>query len=365
MDFNENNQNIQEIQNNERYTLRISRGTPWVTYILMAINVMIWGFLTIQSTFGTGESYDSLLMLYGMKDNFRILSGEYYRLVTPVFLHANLLHAAVNTYSLYSIGSIAERIFGHTKFFIIYMTAGIVGNIASLMLSPNAGVGASGAIFGLMGALLYLGVEKPEVFKKYFGRSVITSVAINIAYGMSNPIIDNYAHIGGLIGGFLASGAAGIGKAARITLKHIAKRTMYLVLTVAVAASGFVYAANCSMNRVVIAAQQLDDMFAARDWSGVEQLGEEIDGLYTKSENLSLRILWNVTAAKVNLDKFNEALEYAERVREVSPENGYYLLGVVYLNMGDGVAARTALNSAKLAGYHDGEMIDRLLAEIE
>ena len=101
-----------------------------------------------------------------------------------------------------------ERIYGLRKFTIIYFGAGLLGNIMSMMFtSPNSyGVGASGAIFGLFGAVLYFGIENPKVFKKYFGANVILTVIINGILAALIPNIDSFAHLGGIIGGFLVAG---------------------------------------------------------------------------------------------------------------------------------------------------------------
>ena len=99
---------------------------------------------------------------------------------------------------------------GSKKFLIIYVIAGIFGNAASFAFSSGRSVGASGAIFGMLGALLYFGIEKPQQFKMFFKQGVIFSLLVNIAYGLSNPIIDNYAHLGGLLGGFLVAGSTRI-----------------------------------------------------------------------------------------------------------------------------------------------------------
>ncbi|HEX5691787.1 MAG TPA: rhomboid family intramembrane serine protease, partial [Roseiflexaceae bacterium] len=130
--------------------------------------------------------------------------GQYYRFLTSMFLHAGLLHIGFNAYALFAIGQEAERIYGTLRFLALYFIAGFAGGVASYTLNPSLGVGASGAIFGLIGGLAafyYVGRGLlGDVARQQLG-SLITVILINLFIGFSTPIIDNTAHIGGLIGG--------------------------------------------------------------------------------------------------------------------------------------------------------------------
>lgn len=224
-------------------TIRFKVKTPTVTYLLIAANIVVWAFLSLYCLL-RGLSYDSIIIVCGAKENFQILAGEYWRFLTPVFLHANILHLLVNSYSLYVVGSTVERIYGRPRFLIIYFLAGIFGNIASFMFSLAPGVGASGAIFGLLGALAYYGVENPVIFKKYFGYSLVATLVINIAYGFSNVGIDNFAHLGGLTGGFLVAGVVQLEGRFELTRR----RMLALFLTILLAACGLYYGFSSSRN---------------------------------------------------------------------------------------------------------------------
>ncbi len=177
---------------------------PRVTYVLIFINILVWFLLTVYSGI-SGIDYDILLILAGAKVNSRILAGEYWRLITPVFLHGDMIHLLLNSWSLYVAGSITERLYGHSAFAVIYFVSGLCGSIASLFFTPGAGVGASGAIFGLMGALIYFGFTKKDFFRRFFGHNIIIVLVLNLVYGFVMPGIDNSAHIGGLAGGFVAA----------------------------------------------------------------------------------------------------------------------------------------------------------------
>lgn len=197
-------------QKSREYSIRFKAKKPIVTYTLLGINIAVWVILSAIS-FIWRIDYN-ILTITGSKISEYIVLGQYWRLLTPIFLHAgpDPFHLLVNSYSLYILGREVERIFGHVKFLIVYILAGIIGNIASFSLFhvPHVqGVGASGAIFGLLGAVLYYGLENPKVFKKYFGYNVFATIILNVAIGFSLAnIIDNFAHLGGLTGGFLVAG---------------------------------------------------------------------------------------------------------------------------------------------------------------
>jgi len=228
------------IQKKEKeFRLEYAAKTPALTYILIFINIAVWLAMNLYSRMEFVD-INSLLHRYGAKDNYLITASEYWRLLTPVFLHANLPHLLFNSYALYALGPLVEKLYGHYKFFIIYFLAGFTGNIASFIFSPSWSVGASGAIFGMFGAMLYYGIEKPKAFKRYFGYAVIANLVINLAFGFTVPQIDNFAHLGGLAGGFMAS--------AVVRVKDDGKKSMYryaaLIITVVIIVLGLHYGFN-------------------------------------------------------------------------------------------------------------------------
>lgn len=148
------------------------------------------------------------LLGIGAKDPVALAKGEYWRLVTPMFIHIGVLHFAVNSYMLYVVGYQLERILGGAWYVAIYLAAGIAGNVASAVFSVNLSAGASGAIFGLLGAGFFLertiGKRMLEMTgKQPRNRAYAMTVAINLAFGFLVPFIDNSAHLGGLITGTL------------------------------------------------------------------------------------------------------------------------------------------------------------------
>ncbi len=171
-----------------------------MTAILVTINVAMFALLTF-----TGGSSDPInLYRWGAKFGPAIQAGDWYRMVLPIILHSGFLHVAANTFALVLIGPRLEREVGWFAFLAIYVVSGVGGIAASYLVSPVLSVGASGAVFGILGAYgSYLIRNRNE-----FGRSVnplILNLAIvlgiNILFGMFVPRIDQGAHIGGLIAG--------------------------------------------------------------------------------------------------------------------------------------------------------------------
>ena len=171
-----------------------------VTFALIGATALVFA---LQSLGQAAVGHD-LVLDYGAKVNSLILAGELWRLITPVFIHAGILHLAVNMYSLFALGPAVERFFGPPRFLAVYLLAGVSGVIFSLAFSPNASVGASGAIFGLLGALAtFLYLNRP-VFGPRGGmmlNQLIIVGALNLLYGATVPGIDMWGHVGGLVAG--------------------------------------------------------------------------------------------------------------------------------------------------------------------
>lgn len=175
-----------------------------VTYSLIAINVAAY-ILTVYLSGNIVSSDINILILLGAKVNSLILNGEYYRLVTCMFLHGGILHLGLNMYALYCIGPLIENIYGRKKYTGIYFISGILSSILSFIFSPSVSIGASGAIFGILGASLVFGVKMKRRIGKEFMMNIITVIGINLFIGFSMPNVDNFGHLGGLIGGVVAS----------------------------------------------------------------------------------------------------------------------------------------------------------------
>ena len=173
-----------------------------LTYGILGILALIF----IYSLIGDA---DSLVFNYSVNGVF-VRSGQIYRLLTGTFIHIDVMHFLCNAYSLYIIGTQIENFYGRSKFLLIYLVSAICGSLLSIAMTNSLSIGASGAIFGLLGAYAYFGYH----YRVYFGtvllKQVVPIIILNLAIGFMVPGIDNFAHIGGLIGGFLISMALGV-----------------------------------------------------------------------------------------------------------------------------------------------------------
>ncbi|MFW6195042.1 MAG: rhomboid family intramembrane serine protease [Chloroflexota bacterium] len=177
-----------------------------LTWAILAVNVLFFLFLELRG----GSQNAAVLVQYGAKFGPLIAEGEWWRLIAPVFMHIGAFHLLANSIGLIIFGSIVEGAFGRPAFIATYMVAGIAGNVASYAAGPTVGAGASGAIFGLLGAFgVYLYLNKSAL-----GQAASSSLgglgfilAINVIFGLITPGIDNMAHLGGLVAGAAMAGA--------------------------------------------------------------------------------------------------------------------------------------------------------------
>jgi rhomboid protease GluP len=179
---------------------RLPTKKPYVTYFLIASCVLVYiAQMVTNSVIGV-----DVPALYGMKINQAILAGQYWRLITPMWLHGSIYHIFFNMYALYVIGRGLEQQYGHLRYSILYLVSGFAGNVLSFLLTENASLGASTAIFGLVAAEGIFIYQNRKLFRN--ARAMLTNVAIvviiNLALGFSGSI-DNNGHLGGLLGGLL------------------------------------------------------------------------------------------------------------------------------------------------------------------
>lgn len=172
-----------------------------LTYGLIGINALIFFAMEI---FG-GSTHTDVLLRFGALDRELIVSGQFFRLFTYMFLHIGFMHLLCNGFSIYIFGSRTERYFGKLKFALIYIISGLLGGLFSIAFNGAVSAGASGAIFGLMGAnIAYSLINKKSMDGLDLGLLVIFAV-INIGTGVLIPNVDNWGHLGGLIGGIIVS----------------------------------------------------------------------------------------------------------------------------------------------------------------
>ena len=177
---------------------------PIITYALITINILIFILSLLTNTENQTEFY---LGSYAPL----VKAGGYYRLLTAAFVHAGIFHLLFNMYALWIIGIQLESFIGKWRFLTVYLFSAITGSLLSICITPNAlSVGASGAIFGLLGALLYFGYHYRVYLGTVIKSQIIPLIIINLALGFMIQGVDNAAHIGGLIGGGLMMIAVGV-----------------------------------------------------------------------------------------------------------------------------------------------------------
>lgn len=184
-----------------------SKKKPIVTYAIIAINVILFIMMYL---FGDGSRNVQTLVDFGASYAPLIKNGDYYRLITSAFLHIGVIHLLVNSYALYVIGPQVENFFGKTKYIIIYISSAVFGNLLSMLFTGGVSAGASGAIFGLLGSILYFGYHYRVYLDGVLKSQIIPLIVMNLGLGFVLSGIDNAAHIGGLIGGILISMAVGV-----------------------------------------------------------------------------------------------------------------------------------------------------------
>lgn len=185
-----------------------ARSNPF-TMIFIGINLGIFALEWLAGGMTAMSADIEVLRAMGAKDNSLINTHhEYWRFITSNFLHIGFLHLLLNNYALMIIGQEIERIYGSARFVILYIVTGIVASMASYYFNPAAtSAGASGSIFGLFGVMATFAFkyrkELPEFLSKDIKRRIIPVILINLGFGFAVRIVDNSAHIGGLVSGIV------------------------------------------------------------------------------------------------------------------------------------------------------------------
>lgn len=184
-----------------------------IVYIL-AVNGFLYiamALFNAQNTRGGGffDLSGSTLFLFGAKEPNYIFHGEWWRLVTAGFLHASIIHIMMNSWGLYDLGAQAEEAFGAGRMLVIYVVSSITGFLASSLFAPSLSVGASAGIFGLIGAMIAFGINQRSSMGSYVKSAYTRTAVWALLISFMIPYTDNWAHIGGLAGGFGAAYLAG------------------------------------------------------------------------------------------------------------------------------------------------------------
>lgn len=197
--------NQKTIKNEKKLAKIFSPKKPIVTYIIIVLNLMVF-------LYGMLHSNDELINIFG--NNYELVQkGQFYRLLTCMFVHGSIMHLLLNMYALYTIGPVVERYYGKSKYIFIYLVSGLLGSVFSsvFMSAGSISIGASGAIFGLLGSICYFTYYYRATLQGILRESIVPVIVINLIIGFMLPSVDLVAHIGGLLGGILVSMGLGIG----------------------------------------------------------------------------------------------------------------------------------------------------------
>ncbi len=213
------------------------RTEPAMTQIILGITVGI--FLAEWLLFGNNGV--ALANLVGAKNNQAIVAGQWWRFITPIFLHMGLTHIVLNAVVIYFMGMQIEAMFGHWRMLAIYLLGGISGNVMSFALSNAQSVGASTAAFALFGAFLMVGEsfwENPVI--RQLSRQFLLLTVINLVFDVFSSGIDIWGHVGGLAGGFLIAYTVGVPRIGKISnVKRILATIVLVVAWLALLKMGF------------------------------------------------------------------------------------------------------------------------------
>ncbi|MBM3944157.1 MAG: rhomboid family intramembrane serine protease [SAR202 cluster bacterium] len=294
---------------------------PYVTWAIIAANVIMVAVMTVAG----GSDDSGVLLNFGAMFGPLISEGQYWRLFTAMFLHAGFLHLAFNMFGLWIFGRLVEGLFGHLRFVTIYLLGGLAGSVVSYLLNQEAiAVGASGAVFGILGATAAFFISQREFLGKLAQRNlygILTLAGINLVFGFVLPGIDNWAHLGGLAGGM----AIGLVLAPRYELE----RDVFGI-------PQSIVQRRVPLQRVWLVIPGAIVVLAL----GV-MLGNAI-----QPETAAA----TAYKAEIALDEgdYERALSFAERAIELSPQDGrgYYARALVRLELGDYVGAESDAGKA-------------------
>lgn len=332
-----------------------SESSITLTQILLGANVAVYLAMAIGS--GTVTDIPGHSLLFGANYGPYTLTGQWWRLITYMFLHGNIWHIGFNMWCLWDLGQLCESLYGRWTYAMIYFLTGIAAGLASVGWNPGAmSVGASGAIFGLAGALAasyYLGeFSLPSVAIRpalrslvfFIGFNVVLGIGYNVFLGGNYGNVDNAAHIGGLISG-LSLGAI----IARLAPGQDARRVIVLsVAALAVLGCGlFVRQWRGRPMRTVMAFQAMGG--GGDQTARLKMLADQ--------DPKSAPLHFYLAQAYLNQQKFPEAEAEFKRVIELQPKaaRARFDLGRTYLNMNRPEDAKSAFNGILQLGTNSGD----------
>ena len=305
---------------------RRSQSTISLTQILLGANVAVYLAMALSSS-SLMDFPGETLLRFGANFGPYTLSGDWWRLLTYMFLHAGILHIAFNMWCLWDLGALCESLYGRWTYFAVYLITGVTGGLSSIGWNPGVlSVGASGAIFGLCGALIssfYLGeFSLPSVAIGGTLKSLIVFAVFNLFFGSMFSGVDNAAHIGGLVSGLLVGALI-----AKLAPQHDARRAGVLIVSAlcVVGAGWGVRQWRGAPMRMYRAFQSLGD----NQVDSVTRLQELV-----REQPKSGDAHFGLAQAYFQRRQYAEAQAEFQKVVELEPQNAdaRFDLGIAYLN---------------------------------
>jgi rhomboid protease GluP len=296
-------------------------GKPIFTYIFLVLQIVMFLLLELNG----GSKNPLTLVEFGAKFNPFIIEGEWWRFLSPIFLHIGFLHLFMNSLGLYFLGSAVERIYGSFRFFWIYLFSGVIGSIVSFAFSPNLSAGASGAIYGCFGALLYIGLIYPKLFFRTVGKNVITILILNIIISFTVPSIDMAGHLGGLIGGFLATGILHFPKK-----KKVASQLLFLLLATAATSTILLYGFAKPVDSEASIVQLAQEYVKEEEF---EQSYKLLTKFLKDNGNHSEYYYFQLSYVEIQLKKYSDAVDHLNKAISLNPEfhEAHFNLSLLYI----------------------------------
>lgn len=193
------------------------KGAPFFTYLFLGIQLLVFIIMEViglkNGLVGGSENSQVLFMFGAMSPAAVVKYGEYWRFITPIFVHIGITHLAINSLSLYFVGRLLEPIIGHTRFFVLYLISGIAGNALSFAFGNPYGLsaGASTSLFGLFAAFIALGKMFPyHPMIRQMSQNMKLLIILNLVMNLFDSGVDILGHLGGAIGGLLLMIALGV-----------------------------------------------------------------------------------------------------------------------------------------------------------
>ena len=322
---------------------------PRLVWILLGLNILMFA---VETLWGGSEDSATLVKL-GAKVNVLIAMGEYWRLVTPMFLHIGVMHILVNGYAIYALGPEVEALFGRSRFLTIYLLSGVAGNVMSYAFTPNLSAGASTAIFGLIGTQLAFFYRQRQMLGAFGQRrliNILSIIAINLLIGVSSGAVDIFGHAGGFIGGVVLGWLLcpdykveyGLDGLPRVQDRNSLWRELpgvILFVALLIAAAGAVTLQEVKQPQVKL--EQGIQRLASDDYAGALPLLEQA----AREMPTNQRAQYLLAADYFTLERYADAATAFEATLQIAPDlpDAYFYLGLSYLHLNRQPEAATNL----------------------